>query len=63
MSAYVTVPIEVSVYPLPLIVAAGFGIGTSFLFALWPLAKAEEVRAANLFRRLNSEFNAAPQLL
>jgi putative ABC transport system permease protein len=24
------------------------------LFALWPLAKAEEVRAANLFRRLNT---------
>ena len=34
--------------------AAGFGVVTSFLFALWPLAKAEEVRAANLFRQLNS---------
>jgi len=54
LSSYVTVPIAVSVYPLPLVVAAGFGMATSFLFALWPLAKAEEVRAANLFRRLNS---------
>ena len=54
LSSYVTVPIAVSVYPLPLAVAAGFGMVTSFLFALWPLAKAEEVRAANLFRRLNS---------
>ena len=54
LSSYVTVPIAVSVYPLPLAVAAGFGMATSFLFALWPLAKAEEVRAANLFRRLNS---------
>jgi len=54
LSTYVTVPITVSVYPLPLAVAAGFGMVTSFLFALWPLAKAEEVRAANLFRRLNN---------
>ena len=61
LSAYVTVPIEVSVYPLPLIVAAGFGILTSFLFALWPLAKAEEVRAANLFRRLNTMPGGRPR--
>ena len=54
LSTYVTVPISVSVYPMPLAVAAGFGMVTSFLFALWPLAKAEEVRAANLFRRLNA---------
>lgn len=54
LSSYVTVPIAVSVYPVPLIIAAGFGMVTSFLFALWPLAKAEEVRAANLFRRLNT---------
>ena len=54
LSSYVTVPIAVSVYPLPLAIAAGFGMVTSFLFALWPLAKAEEVRAANLFRRLSA---------
>ena len=54
LSSYVTVPIAVSVYPVPLMIAAGFGMVTSFLFALWPLAKAEEVRAANLFRRLNT---------
>ncbi|MGB2160237.1 MAG: ABC transporter permease, partial [Candidatus Puniceispirillaceae bacterium] len=61
LSAYVTVPIDVSVYPLPLIVAAGFGMVTSFLFALWPLAKAEEVKAANLFRRLNSMPGGRPR--
>ena len=61
LSAYVTVPIAVSVYPLPLAVAAGFGIVTSFLFALWPLAKAEEVRAANLFRRLNTMPGGRPR--
>ena len=61
LSAYVTVPITVSVYPLPLAVAAGFGIVTSFLFALWPLAKAEEVRAANLFRQLNTMPGGRPR--
>ena len=61
LSSYVTVPISVAVYPLPLVVAAGFGMATSFLFALWPLAKAEEVRAANLFRRLNSMPGGRPK--
>ena len=61
LSSYVTVPIAVSVYPLPLAIAAGFGMVTSFLFALWPLAKAEEVRAANLFRRLNAMPGGRPR--
>ncbi len=52
LSSYVTVPLEMKIYPAPLIVAAGFGFGTAFLFAVWPLAKAEEVRAADLFRSL-----------
>ncbi|MFL2845127.1 MAG: ABC transporter permease [Candidatus Puniceispirillaceae bacterium] len=52
LSGYVTVPLEMTIYPAPLTVAAGFGLGTAFLFAVWPLAKAEEVRAADLFRRL-----------
>ncbi len=52
LSRYVTVPLTLSVYPVPLAIAASFGIVTSFLFALWPLAKAEEVRAAHLFRGL-----------
>ena len=61
LSSYVTVPIAVSVYPVPLAVAAGFGIVTSFLFALWPLAKAEEVRAANLFRALTEMPGGRPK--
>ena len=48
----VTVPLALTIFPVPLLVAAGFGLGTAFLFAVWPLAKAEEVRAADLFRRL-----------
>lgn len=52
LSSYVTVPLEMTIYPQPLMIAAGFGMGTAFLFAVWPLAKAEEVRAADLFRSL-----------
>ena len=52
LAQYVTVPLALALYPLPLLVAAGFGLTTAYLFAVWPLAKAEEVRAADLFRRL-----------
>jgi putative ABC transport system permease protein len=52
LAGYVTVPLDLTIYPVPLLVATGFGLGTAYLFAVWPLAKAEEVRAADLFRRL-----------
>lgn len=52
LGAYVAVPLVFSVYPVPLSIAACFGLVTSFLFALWHIAKAEEVRASHLFRSL-----------
>ncbi len=43
---------EVGIYPLPLAVAAAFGVLTAITFSLWPLAKARGVAAASLFRDL-----------
>lgn len=44
------VPIEISLYPAALIQAALYGGLTALIFTLWPLSRAEEVRAASLFR-------------
>ncbi|MEX0365447.1 MAG: ABC transporter permease, partial [Ruegeria sp.] len=38
------------VFPAPLAEAAIYGVLTAFVFTLWPLARAEDVRAATLFR-------------
>ena len=42
--------LQAGVYPLPLLQAAALGLLTAATFALWPLGRAREVRAANLFR-------------
>jgi putative ABC transport system permease protein len=43
---------RLGLYPLPLLVAAVFGLLTTLVFALWPLAAAREVAAGSLFRDL-----------
>lgn len=43
-------PAVIAPYPQPLIEAAFYGFVTAFLFALWPLARVERVRAAALYR-------------
>ena len=42
--------IEIGVYALPLIVAAAFGLLTALTFTIWPVARACEIPAAQLFR-------------
>lgn len=46
------VPIALSLYPAPLLIAVGFGLLTSFIFALYPLGVARNISAASLFRSL-----------
>ena len=43
-------PAQIAFYPRPLIEAAFYGVVSAFLFALWPLARSEQVRAAALYR-------------
>lgn len=49
-------------YPGPLILAAVYGLLVGFAFALWPLAKTRNVRAAQLFRNLVADDAPRPAL-
>ncbi len=51
-TAYVNVPIMTDLYFRPLLLAAGFGMLTTFVFAVWPLSRTRHIRAAHLFRSL-----------
>lgn len=49
-----------AIYPLPLAFAALYGGLTAALFALWPLARAGQVRAGGLFRHAVAPPEGAP---
>ncbi|TVR78166.1 MAG: FtsX-like permease family protein [Rhodospirillales bacterium] len=53
---------QAGVYPGPLGLAALFGLLTAVTFALWPLARARQVPAANLFRSAVAPVTARPRL-
>ncbi|EBA15681.1 ABC transporter, permease protein [Roseobacter sp. SK209-2-6] len=50
IAAQLPFPAIFSIYPTALGEAALYGVLTAFIFALWPLARAERIRAASLFR-------------
>lgn len=50
ITAALPFPVELALYPRPVLEAAFYGLTSAFLFALWPLARAERVRAAALYR-------------
>ena len=52
LSNYISVPPVVAVFPKPLFVAGAFGLLTAFIFTLLPLARAQSIRASQLFRAL-----------
>jgi putative ABC transport system permease protein len=52
---------QVSVFPLPLALAAAFGLLTAVGFSLWPLARARDVRAVQLFRDLLQHAPSRPR--
>ncbi|MBP0483234.1 ABC transporter permease [Sagittula salina] len=54
------IPTVFTLYPEPLMEAALYGTLTALIFTLWPLARAEEVRAATLFRDALDSARALP---
>ncbi len=60
IEARLPIPAAFALYPAPLAEAAIYGLLTAFVFTLWPLARAEEVRAATLFRDALSGGKALP---
>ncbi|KAE9628296.1 ABC transporter permease [Parasedimentitalea maritima] len=50
IAAQLPFPADFSFYPSALVEAAIYGGLTAFIFTLWPLARAERIRAAELFR-------------
>ncbi len=54
LASMLPVPALFAVYAGPMAEAALYGLLTALLFALWPLARAREIRAAGLFRDIVS---------
>ncbi|HLI10409.1 MAG TPA: FtsX-like permease family protein [Alphaproteobacteria bacterium] len=52
LARYLPVIAHIGIYPGPLLLAAGYGLLTTLVFTLWPLAEAREVPPARLFRSL-----------
>lgn len=50
------------IYPIPLLLAALYGLLIAVTFALWPLARARAVAAANLFRMAAGGAGGVPPL-
>lgn len=61
LAGLLPVPPRLGLYPLPLLWAAAFGLLTAVTFALWPLARARDVPAANLFRASVAPLDGRPR--
>src|SRR3546814_10589523 len=49
---------ELGIYPLPLAIAAAFGVLTAITFSLWPLARARSIAAASRSEEHTSELQS-----
>ncbi|MEL7165001.1 MAG: FtsX-like permease family protein [Pseudomonadota bacterium] len=61
IEARLPIPASFTIFPGPLMEAALYGALTAFVFTLWPLARAEDVRAATLFRDALGGARALPR--
>jgi putative ABC transport system permease protein len=53
--------IPTKIYPLPLALAALYGMMTALTFSLWPLGRALEIKAAQLFRSTIAPLGGRPR--
>ncbi|MEM6728074.1 MAG: FtsX-like permease family protein, partial [Pseudomonadota bacterium] len=60
IEARLPVPAVFGIYPAPLVEAAIYGLLAALVFTLWPLARAEEIRPAALFRDALSSGSILP---
>jgi len=56
------VPPRLGLYPLPLLLAALYGLLTALVFSLWPLGRAREIPGAALFRDAVQHAPARPRV-
>ena len=60
LPAELPVEAQLGIYPLPLLLAAAYGILATLCFAAWPIGAACETRAATLFRNASAPQQARP---
>lgn len=60
IEARLPVPAAFGLYARPLAEAAAYGALTALIFSIWPLARARDIRAAELFRDLTAARRAWP---
>lgn len=56
------VPVDVGLYPAPLLLAAAYGLLTAVVFALLPLARTRDIPPAALFRERTGETGGSARL-
>ncbi len=61
IEARLPLPAAISIHPGPLAEAALYGLIAALVFTIWPLARAEEVRAATLFRDASGHISGIPR--
>jgi putative ABC transport system permease protein len=61
MEARLPVPAVFAIHTNPLIEAGVYGLLAALLFTIWPLARTENVRAADLFRDISAPGRATPR--
>jgi putative ABC transport system permease protein len=63
LPAELPVEAQLGIYPLPLLLAAAYGLLATLCFAAWPIGAACETRAATLFRNALAPEQSRPALL